>query len=446
MTNATDAPDAADMLRAMRSGQWPATTDMAFSEFVSVVDKAAWSRVGFSGAMAALSLPVLSPLSAFSWFLAIVVWEYAARPALERLLAQPAAARASASGFAWLAAINLVGAVGYVVYPFMTWLSGDAYGAVLATAWLCATLNHAFVYFSGSRLVLLACLTPPAICAVAAPIGYSPTPLTLAAIAALVLMMIAGAVYGFDRQVLMANLARQARARKAAEQANAAKSQFLASISHELRAPLSAVIGYAELIEEDAESASTKVDATRIRDSARQVLATIDVILDVSKLEAGAVALRKERIELAAILEHLREAAQPLCDASGNSLTVSAGGELGVAAIDHARLHQCALHLLSNAAKFTRDGHIEVHARREADSEGERLVIEVLDTGEGVAEPDRERIFEAFVRGDGDGVRRAGGAGLGLTLVRRLARLMGGDVRCEGRGGGGALFRLWVEV
>lgn len=411
-----------------------------------MVHGAAWSRVAFSGAMALLSLPILPPRSALVWFLSVAGWEYLLRPALERWLALPAAARAPSLGFAWLAAINLLGAIGYVFYPFMTWLTGDAYGAVLATAWLCATLNHAFVYFSGSRLVLLACLTPPAICAVAAPIGYSPTPLTIAAIAALVLMMIAGAVYGFDRQVLMANLARQAREREAAEQTSAAKSQFLASISHELRTPLTAVIGYADLIEEDADDESIRTDAVKIRDSARQVLSIIDVIVDVARLEAGAVSLRRERIELAAVLDHLREAAHPLCAANGNSLTVTKHNELSIADIDHVRLHQCALQLVANAAKFTRDGHIEVRARRETGGDGARLVIEVLDTGEGVPEPDRERIFEAFERGYADATRRTGGAGLGLTLVRRLARLMGGDVRCEGHHGGGALFQLWVEV
>jgi nitrogen-specific signal transduction histidine kinase len=444
MTNATEAPDVGDMLRAMRSGQWPATSAMTLPAIVSVLHKAAWSRVAFSGAMALLSLPILPVLPALGWFAAIAAWEYGLRPTLERLFALPAAARDPAHGFAWLAAINFVGAVGFVVFPFMTWLNGEAYGAVLATAWLCATLNHAFVYFSGSRLVLLACLTPPAVCAIAAPIAHSPTPLTFAAIAALLLMMIAGAVYGFDRQVLMANLARQGRAREAAEQANAAKSQFLASIGNELRTPLTAVIGYAELIEEDAGDTSVKTDAVKIRDAARQVLGVIDIILDVSKLEADALALRRERIELAAVLEHLREAAQPICAANGNSLVVTKDNELSTADIDHMRLHQCALQLVSNAAKFTRDGHIEVRARREAQNSSERFVIEVLDTGHGVPEVDRERIFEAFERGET--TRRAEGAGLGLTLVRRLARLMGGDVRCEGRHGGGALFRLWVEV
>lgn len=430
----------------MRQGRWPATADTSVSEFVAAVQKATWSRIVFSIAMALLSLPIVPPLYALGWLLAVVAWELVFRPALERTLALRAAAEAPARGFAWLAAINFFGTAGYAAYPFVTWQSGEVYGAVLATAWLCATVNHGFVYLSGSRLVLLASMAPLAICAVAAPLAYSPTPLTVAAIAALVLMMIAGALFGFDRQALLANLARQARAREAAEQANAAKSQFLASISHELRTPLTAVIGYAELIEEDAVDESIRTDAEKIRDSARHVLSIIDVIVDVSKLEAGAIALRKERIELAAVLDHLREAAQPICAANGNSLIVTKDNDLSTADIDHVRLHQCALQLVSNAAKFTRDGQIEVRARREAQERSERLVIDVLDTGEGVPEPDRERIFEAFERGDAEASRRAGGVGLGLTLVRRLARLMGGDVRCEGRSGGGALFRLWVEV
>ena len=230
-----------------------------------------------------------------------------------------------------------------------------------------------------------------------------------------------------------------------ADRASKAKAEFLAKMSHELRTPLNAVIGYAELIEEESERGPIAEDATKIRTSARQLLGVIDVILDISKLETGAIELRRERGPVSAVLQQLREAALPLAMANNNTVIVGESGALGEAEIDHMRLHQSLMQLVSNAAKFTHGGEIRIAARRDALGPRERLVFSVSDTGPGISPEDQARIFEPFAQGE-DSPRRNGGAGLGLTLVRRLARLMGGDVRCESAPEKGATFTLWIDA
>jgi signal transduction histidine kinase len=416
-------------------------------DVVANVRSATVARTGFTVAMAALSLVVMPLTIAAAWIGFIAVWEIWLRPFLEDRLALPAAQRSEQQGFGWLAAINFVGSVAYTAYPVAVWASGEAVGMVLATAWICGSANHLFVYFSANRLLLLSCVTPLALMSFSAPLmtgGLSfETAISVSTLAALTF---AACMFGLDRQVLLGNLAKHATARALAEQANAAKSQFLATMSHELRTPLNAVIGYAELIEEEAEKGPIAEDATKIRSSARQLLGVIDTILDLSKLETGQIELQRERGLVSAVLQQLREAATPLAMTGNNKLIITNVEYLGEAEIDHMRLHQCLMQLVSNAAKFTRDGEIRVGARREALGASERLVFSVSDTGAGIASQEQAHIFEPFVQGDSGVARRAEGTGLGLTLVRRLARLMGGDVQCESALGHGSTFTLWIDA
>lgn len=416
-------------------------------EVIATVRQGAFSRTAYATVMALISLAMLPVWSAAVWLAFIMVWEILARPYLEDRLALPAARRSQAEGFGWLAAINVVGATAYTIYPVMAWMSGEATGMVLATAWICGSANHLFVYFSANRALLLSCVIPLAVLSLSAPLlttGFSLE--TAISISSLGALMLAAGMFGFDRRALLTKLAKDAQARASAEQANAAKSQFLSTMSHELRSPLNAVIGYAELIEEEAESGTIAEDATKIRTSARQLLGVIDLILDLSKLETGAIELRRERGLGSAILQQLSEAALPLAAANNNKLTVSESGALGEADIDHMRLHQCLIQLVSNAAKFTRDGEIKIGAKREQIGAIDRLVFSVSDTGLGISPEDQRRIFEPFVQGESETARRSEGAGLGLALVRRLARLMGGDVACQSVPGQGSTFTLWIDA
>ena len=430
---------------AIRAQAWGGTQSV--EEVVANVRAATWSRTGFTGVMALLSLGMMPAWQTAAWFGFIAAWEVAVRPFLEDRLALPAAKRSEQAGFGWLAAINFVGAVVYTAYPVAVWATGVPVGMVLATAWICGSANHLFVYFSANRWLLLSCAGPLVVMALSAPLMTGGLSLEGGiGVSTLGALMLAACMFGLDRQVLLGNLARHATARASAEQANTAKSQFLATMSHELRTPLNAVIGYAELIEEEAEKGPIAEDATKIRSSARQLLGVIDTILDLSRLETGQIELRRERGLVSAVLQQLREAAAPLAMAGNNKLIVTNVEDLGEAEIDHMRLHQSLLQLVSNAAKFTRDGEIRIGARREAFGSKERLVFSVSDTGAGIAQEDQTRIFEPFVQGDSGAARRAEGTGLGLTLVRRLARLMGGDARCESTPGHGATFTLWIDA
>jgi signal transduction histidine kinase len=419
----------------------------AFSvaDVIANVRKATVSRLGFAAVMATLSLMVLPLAYAAAWVGFLAIWELALRLRLEDALA--ARARYERIGFRWLAAIHFVGGLAYTLYPVTAWSTGAPIGMVLATAWVCGSANHVFVYFTPNRLLLAACLGPLAACALVAPFtvaGFTPTAFVGAA--ALAALILGACMFGQDRRVLLGSLAKHAAARDAAEQANAAKSQFLATMSHELRTPLNAVIGYAELIEEEAAKGPVAEDAAKIRASARQLLGVIDVILDLSRLETGSIELKREPVLGSALLEQLRESVLPLAAANRNTITIHEATPLGEAEIDHRRLYQCLLQLISNANKFTQDGAITVAAARRSMRGRSQLVFEVTDTGIGIAPEQQSRMFEAFAQGETNAARRYEGAGLGLTLVQRLARLMGGDVGCDSAPGKGSVFTLWVDA
>lgn len=433
---------AASALRAVLAGDHV----LSVADTIATVSKGAVSRAGFAWVVAIIACIVMPPHIPLLWALGMSLWEAGGRAFFERRFAEPAAARSQSQGFVWLAIINGIGGLGYTAFPAFTWATGAPLGMVLSAAWTCGCATHLFVYFSSNRLLLWVTAGPLFLVALLAPLVTGGLSLMSAAGAATLVTLVAAAMlFGHDRNVLLSILAKQASARHAAEQANAAKSQFLATMSHELRTPLNSVIGYAELIEEEA-SAGMAEDARKIRQSARQLLSVIDVILDISRLEAGGIALEREHVAVAGVLEQVREAGQPLAAVNQNVLNVREEGALGEADIDHARLYQCLMQLVSNAAKFTRDGEIVVTGARRPIGGRDSLVFTVRDTGIGIAAEQQARIFEPFAQVENDEARRYEGAGLGLTLVQRLARVMDGDVRCESAPGRGSTFTLWIAA
>jgi len=415
---------------------------LSVDDVITNVRKATWARVGFAGVMAVLSLVAVPPLWALAWFGFLAAWELGIRIFLEDKLAIGAQRERA---IAWLAVIHCVGGTAFSIYPVITWASGEPVGMVLATAWICGSANHVFVYFTPNRVLTAACLTPLVLCAIIAPFttdGFSIE--ALFAMATLLMLVLAAGMFGLDRRVLLGAIAKQTTARAAAEEANTAKSRFLATMSHELRTPLNAVIGYAELIGEESGKGPIADDADKIRASARQLLGVIDVILDLSRLESGAIELEREQVDADAVLAQLREAAPPLAALNGNTLTIESG-PLGQAEIDLRRVHQCLMHLVSNAAKFTKNGAIHISGARSSADGRVRLAFTVADTGIGIGPAQQARIFDPFEQADGDADRRFEGTGLGLTLVRRLAQLMGGGVSVESTPGKGSAFTLWVD-
>jgi signal transduction histidine kinase/CheY-like chemotaxis protein len=238
-----------------------------------------------------------------------------------------------------------------------------------------------------------------------------------------------------------------AAAKEAAETANDTKTKFIANMSHELRTPLNAVIGYAEIVIEDLEEAGAEQqirDMRRILDAAKHLLGLIDEVLDIAKIEAGRIDLASAPVAIAALLDSAVETVRPAARKNGNAIALTVDPRIGAALADETRLRQCLLNLLGNAAKFTRDGRIEMRASLSGADAERRLVVEVADTGVGMTPEQMGRLFQPFAQADSATTRAYGGTGLGLAITRSLVRRMGGDVTVRSAIGEGATFTLVV--
>lgn len=233
-------------------------------------------------------------------------------------------------------------------------------------------------------------------------------------------------------------------ARDAALTANRHKSEFLANMSHELRTPLQAIIGYADLAREELELEgrdASVADLNRIVYNARRLLAQINNILDLAKVEAGRMELNLEPVRLSLVVEEAVETVRPLMLQQGNRIESHLEGTQEVR-IDREKLLQCLLNLLSNAGKFTRDGCVTLVARLDP----ALLRIDVIDTGIGISTEQQELIFEEFRQADGSLTRKFEGTGLGLAITRRFCKLMGGDVALVSAPGSGSTFSIRIPL
>lgn len=237
--------------------------------------------------------------------------------------------------------------------------------------------------------------------------------------------------------------------RAEAEEANRAKSEFLAVMTHELRTPLNAVIGYAEIIEEDLEADGRKElagDAARISGSARHLLGLIDQILNLSSVDAGNEGLSLRDIDVRKMLEETVHAVQEEARAAGNRISLRIDPEAEWAHTDSGKLTISVAALLSNAVKFTENGLIAVTAGREEADGRDYLAIAVSDTGVGIKSDDIERVFKPFTQADGSSTRTKGGMGLGLSIAQRMANTLGGEVNAVSDFGAGSTFTIRVPM
>jgi PAS domain S-box-containing protein len=230
-------------------------------------------------------------------------------------------------------------------------------------------------------------------------------------------------------------------ARRNAEAASKAKSQFLASVSHELRTPLNAIIGYSELLKEEAEDLGVPQlgrDLDRIHSSGRLLLALINDILDLSKVEAGKMDVHAETFDVAAVVGAVAATVAPLIEKNGNTLEVTGADAAGSMHTDRTKLLQMLLNLLSNASKFTKQGTVSLAVRRD---DG-RVEFTVSDTGIGMTDEQMAKLFQAFSQADVSTASKYGGTGLGLAITKRFSELMGGSVSVASRPGEGSHFTL----
>jgi signal transduction histidine kinase len=249
------------------------------------------------------------------------------------------------------------------------------------------------------------------------------------------------------QQIIASQLRLVELARQAAEDGSKAKSSFLANVSHELRTPLNAIIGFAEIIDEDctlAGNQTTAKDARKVSNSAQHLLGLINDLLDHSKIEAGKMDIDPTLVSLQPLVCGVAEVLESHVAKNNSQLIVRCDPLIGDALLDGMRLKQCLLNLVSNAAKFTKDGTVTLSARP-VEKDGVPFVrVTVKDTGIGMNEETLAKLFVPFVQANESTAAKYGGTGLGLVITRRLIEAMGGSVDVESVEGQGSIFTLLV--
>ena len=231
-----------------------------------------------------------------------------------------------------------------------------------------------------------------------------------------------------------------------AEAANDAKSGFLAKMSHELRTPLNAVIGYSEMLLEDLATKRGReqqvADLRKINGAGKHLLSLVTDVLDLSKIEAGKMPVFNERFDLGRLVDEVEAICRPLCANNGNELVVERAGDLRTVEGDVTKLRQATVSLLSNAASFTKNGRITLTVTREQRRSGDWIIVAVRDTGIGARHESLPKLSQTFNQAEAWPEMKYGGAGLGLSLTKKLCLLMGGDLEVESERGGGSCFTI----
>jgi signal transduction histidine kinase len=236
----------------------------------------------------------------------------------------------------------------------------------------------------------------------------------------------------------------QDKSRQLAE-ASQHKSQFLANMSHELRTPLNAIIGVSEMLREDAEALKQDTEPLdRVLGAGRHLLALINDILDLSKIEAGRMELALSSFALAPVIADVIKTIEPLATKNSNEVAVQCDSGIGTMQTDQMRLRQALLNLMSNANKFTECGTISIEARKGQENGRDWITLAVADTGIGMTAEQMGKLFQEFSQASSATASKYGGTGLGLVISKRFCQMMGGDITVESEPGRGSTFTIRV--
>lgn len=254
-------------------------------------------------------------------------------------------------------------------------------------------------------------------------------------------------IIGISRDVSDARQVKEAeRARMQAEAANLAKSEFLASISHEIRTPLNALLGFTGVLISECSNPSHRAYLRSMQTSGDFLLSLVNEFLDLASIDAGRIELRTDTFDLADLISEVQGYFASRFLEQGLSLRIDIAEEgLCMIQADRSRLRQIIVNLLDNALKFTQEGYVRLYVRTQKRNSGVSLLLEVEDSGMGIPENQRDRIFTPFVQIEREGMRVKSGTGLGLSIVRRLVIAMGGSITVDTSRSGGSIFRVEFE-
>jgi signal transduction histidine kinase/ActR/RegA family two-component response regulator len=401
-------------------------------------------RIAVGLGAAALTGWLFGPVVAQVWLAAFLAAETLTRLTTRALnRGAPMRRRARAVYVASMAISSLIWCGLAVLY----WRAGGEAFRLAAMAVLAGLMVHAQGFSFRSPAALGALGAAPAVAWFALPVGFGgysgPGLVTLTVALAMLLAYVAASA-----RANMRTAAQLAEAQRGAEAANAAKSSFLAVMSHELRTPLNGVLGMARALQRTPLDGRQQGYVETILKSGDGLLAILNDVLDIAKIEAGRMDLEVAAFDLKALADQSIELWSETADAKGLSLSCEAAPDLPPQVLgDETRVRQILLNLVSNALKFTERGSVTVALRAAPGADGDGGVeIAIRDTGIGMTPEQTALLFRPYVQADASTARRFGGTGLGLAICRNLAGMMGGEIAVESTPGRGSNFCVWLPL
>ncbi|MDX2277313.1 MAG: HAMP domain-containing sensor histidine kinase [Hyphomonadaceae bacterium] len=326
------------------------------------------------------------------------------------------------------------------------WLLGGDLGMFIGAGWAVLSLFYDVVYVSALRRVFMATTAPTLICAVLVPFLTSGITLgTLSMFAMLTITLLLAFSAAVDRRRMQETVIATESARRAVEATYAAKSRFLSTMSHELRTPVNAIIGFAEILHEDADDdgrTDAASDAQRISQAGRRLLAAIDQVLLISDTDVVHSTTQNEPTNVPQILESVVRQYEPVAASRCSSLTLRCDPSMELVRTDSEKLKQCVGHIVDNACEFGAGKPVEIAPILSVNDSLATLTVVVSDQGVGIPANELNRIFDPFVQADSSQTRAFDGMGLGLAVAQHFASLLGGSIQVESRVGNGSSFRI----